>query len=432
MATRDELLTAFQNADAAGDTETAKAIAQQLGNQPEVAAADANPVAAPAVGTSPAPSTASVTEDQLRADPDWIAASKTLYAMNKGDTDKPDDTAAANYGLDQMGWFNNNIVQMGLKAASIKSATPAQQQAFLYLTERSKDLAWSGEGVARVAAGVLTDPSTYVGLSSLGFGTVGEIAAATTGKAGLEAVLKAGVNTGARAAIDTGVVAASRDAIAQSVPITAGAQEKLDYGQIARSGAAGAAAGFLLGGALGAGSHIVSHLGDDAAAAATKAADDYMALMQNPALLRSRVVAWYEAAGRLSGVDASRIAAIGYCFGGCCVLEMARSGVDVKAVVSYHGVLTTSLPAEPGAIKGEVAAYCGALDPYAPPETTQGLRREMDAAGARCAITEFAGVYHSFTDPHGHVPPVPGTGYDAMAHKVSWAGTLALLEVVFA
>ena len=165
---------------------------------------------------------------------------------------------------------------------------------------------------------------------------------------------------------------------------------------------------------------------------ATKAADDYMALMQNPALLRSRVVAWYEAAGRLSGVDASRIAAIGYCFGGCCVLEMARSGVDVKAVVSYHGVLTTSLPAEPGAIKGEVAAYCGALDPYAPPETTQGLRREMDAAGARCAITEFAGVYHSFTDPHGHVPPVPGTGYDAMAHKVSWAGTVALLEVVFA
>lgn len=163
---------------------------------------------------------------------------------------------------------------------------------------------------------------------------------------------------------------------------------------------------------------------------ATEAADDYLGLMNAPDLLRARVVAWYQAAAALSGVDAPRIAAIGYCFGGCCVLELARSGVDVKAVVSYHGILTTHNPAQPGVIKGKVAAYCGALDPYAPADTITGLRSEMDAAGARCDITVFGNVFHSFTDPEPHEPPLPGIGYDAVAHKVSWAGTLVLLDEV--
>ena len=163
----------------------------------------------------------------------------------------------------------------------------------------------------------------------------------------------------------------------------------------------------------------------------TQAGDDYALLMKSPELLRARVVAWFETVAGLAEVDASRIAAIGYCFGGCCVLELARSGVDVKAVVSYHGVLTTAQPAAPGVIKGEVAAYCGGKDPYAPLDTIAGLESELTEAGASHHITVFAEAQHSFTDQSMHMAQHPGIAYDAIAHRVSWAGTLALLEVVF-
>ena len=162
----------------------------------------------------------------------------------------------------------------------------------------------------------------------------------------------------------------------------------------------------------------------------TKAGDDYMTVMASPELLRARVVGWFETVAALPDVDAARIAAIGYCFGGCCVLELARSGVDVKAVVSYHGILTTQNPAAPGAIKGEVVAYCGGQDPYAPEDTIDGLHRELTAAGASHQITVFAAVKHGFTDIDSQKLDSPGIAYDAIAHKVSWAGTLALLELV--
>jgi dienelactone hydrolase len=162
----------------------------------------------------------------------------------------------------------------------------------------------------------------------------------------------------------------------------------------------------------------------------TKAGDDYMALMTSPELLRARVVAWFETVAALPDVDAARIAAIGYCFGGCCVLELARSGVDVKAVVSYHGILTSANPAAPGVINGEVAAYCGGKDPYAPEDTIDGLHREMTAAGASHHITVFAQAQHSFTDASMHMQEHPGIAYDPVAHRVSWAGTLALLDTL--
>jgi dienelactone hydrolase len=162
----------------------------------------------------------------------------------------------------------------------------------------------------------------------------------------------------------------------------------------------------------------------------TKAGDDYAVLMASPELLRARVVAWFETVAALPDVDATRIAAIGYCFGGCCVLELARSGVDVKAVVSYHGILTSQNPAAPGVIKGEVVAYCGGKDPYAPEDTIAGLHRELTEAGASHHITVFAEAQHSFTDVSASKHGRPGIAYDAIAHRVSWAGTLALLETV--
>lgn len=170
--------------------------------------------------------------------------------------------------------------------------------------------------------------------------------------------------------------------------------------------------------------------GYDADAAATGA--HFEALLKSPQLLRDRVVAWLHHARTLPGVDPARIAAIGYCFGGHCVLELARTGADLAAVVSYHGILTTQSPAAPGTIKAEIAAYCGGNDPFAPAETIDGLRRELRAAGARHQITIFGGVEHSFTDPDAARMGRPGISYDALADRVSRAGTLALLETVFA
>ena len=162
----------------------------------------------------------------------------------------------------------------------------------------------------------------------------------------------------------------------------------------------------------------------------SKAGEDYMAVMSSPDLLRSRVLAWFARVTALPGVDSRRVAAIGYCFGGACVLDLARSGAEVRAVVSYHGILTTSTPARPGAIKGVVAAWCGGKDPYAPPETITALGEELTAAGARHQITTFAEAAHGFTD-RWHSFTAPGIAYDAIADKVSWAGTLALLAEVF-
>jgi len=165
----------------------------------------------------------------------------------------------------------------------------------------------------------------------------------------------------------------------------------------------------------------------------TKAAGVSLAPLWNDAqLLRSRVVAWYEQLRALPNVDVGRIAAIGYCFGGQCVLELARSGADAKAVVSYHGILKTKLPAERGTVRARVQVYTGAKDPYAPAEDVEALRQEMNTAGAQWDLMIFGDAYHAFTNPERISAGVPGIAYDAVAHQVSWAGTLALLEQALA
>lgn len=158
----------------------------------------------------------------------------------------------------------------------------------------------------------------------------------------------------------------------------------------------------------------------------------YAKMSAEPQLLRSRLAAWYETARALPEADVSRMAAIGFCFGGMCVLDLARSGADLKAVVSFHGILTAQSPAQPGSIKGEVAAYCGSRDPYAPMEHVDQLRAELLVADAKFQVTVFGGVAHAFTDPNAARHARPGIEYDPLAAKVSWAGTVALLEQVLA
>src|SRR5437588_9139140 len=135
-------------------------------------------------------------------------------------------------------------------------------------------------------------------------------------------------------------------------------------------------------------------------------------------------------------VDPTRIAAIGYCFGGAVVLQMARAGEDLRGVVSAHGVLdTTAPPAKPAAVKAEVLVLHGAADPYEQKEQVDALDRELKSAGARYKIIIYPGVKHSFTNPAakeygGKQFDMQGDEYNADADQRSWKEILAFLERV--
>jgi dienelactone hydrolase len=162
----------------------------------------------------------------------------------------------------------------------------------------------------------------------------------------------------------------------------------------------------------------------------TEAGPTIAPLWNDHKLLRARVLAWFDRMVALPGVDATRTAAIGYCFGGQCVLELARSGADTRLVVSYHGMLGTQLPAAPGEVRAHVAVYTGKRDPWVPFDHVTTLRDELLAAGAHWQITEFGDAFHAFTDKHASEVPLEGLAYDPLADAVSWAGTVALLDAL--
>jgi dienelactone hydrolase len=150
-------------------------------------------------------------------------------------------------------------------------------------------------------------------------------------------------------------------------------------------------------------------------------------LWGNSERLRSRMAAWHTVLVARNDVDPARIAALGYCFGGQCVLEFARSGADIRAVASFHGILTTAAPAARGNVRAHVAIFTGALDPHAPRDHIEAVRAELISAEADWQITEFGQVRHAFTD-RGAATPETGREYNPLADQVSWAATLALLS----
>lgn len=155
---------------------------------------------------------------------------------------------------------------------------------------------------------------------------------------------------------------------------------------------------------------------------------------KNLPLARTRFEAAMAALRRHPTVAADRIAALGYCFGGSVVLEMARLGLDLDAVVSYHGSLALSTPAEPGRIKAKVAVFTGADDPMIPPAQVEGFRNDMTKAGARLTLVSYPGVKHSFTNPEADRLAAQfglPLAYDQAADRDSWAQTGRLLQEVF-
>lgn len=154
--------------------------------------------------------------------------------------------------------------------------------------------------------------------------------------------------------------------------------------------------------------------------------------MENPEKQRARTVAWFKTAAVLPYVDEQRIAALGFCYGGTTALELARSGANLRAAISYHGILTTYQKAERGSINGQVVVYTGGGDPWAPNEDVEAFRQEMiDAAHRDYQITVFGAADHGFTDKYAHEQNMDGLSYHQLSADVSWAGTIALLGQVF-
>jgi dienelactone hydrolase len=151
----------------------------------------------------------------------------------------------------------------------------------------------------------------------------------------------------------------------------------------------------------------------------------------NPDKQRARTVAWFDQVASRPDVDRHRVAAVGFCYGGTTVLELARSGANVKAAISYHGILTTHAKAESGAVGAHVVAYCGAGDPYAPLADVDGLRQELSDAGATYQITIFGAAGHGFTDPEAGNLGLEGVYYDELSNDLSWDGTVVLLRHLF-
>ena len=128
--------------------------------------------------------------------------------------------------------------------------------------------------------------------------------------------------------------------------------------------------------------------------------------------------------------DITRRAAIGFCFGGLNVLDLARAGADVQAVVSMHGTLVTPQPAGRGDIKAAVLAVHGAADPVAPKAERDAFEAEMNEAGARWALLTFGHVVHAFTDPAANIPGV--AVYDEAATRHGYALAHAFIADAFA
>jgi dienelactone hydrolase len=156
-------------------------------------------------------------------------------------------------------------------------------------------------------------------------------------------------------------------------------------------------------------------------------------LRTDPAKLRARAGAAIAALRAQPNVDGSKLAAIGFCFGGTTVLELARGGADLKGVVSFHGGLQTLAPAEPGAVTPKVLVCTGADDPMIPPAQVVDFENEMRTAGADWQVISYGGTVHSFTNPDaGKTVKLDGIAYNERTDKRSWAAMRAFFDEIFA
>lgn len=154
-------------------------------------------------------------------------------------------------------------------------------------------------------------------------------------------------------------------------------------------------------------------------------------LNDNPVL---RAVRFSLAIARLKQdphVDPEKISAVGYCWGGEVILEMARAGAELDAVVTFAGILSTSNPAKKGYVKPRILVLHGDSDPYAPLEQVEAFKQEMTDAAADFEVVVYPGVEHAFTQPYARDVNMRGISYDADADRNSWEAMLKLFEQIY-
>ena len=154
-------------------------------------------------------------------------------------------------------------------------------------------------------------------------------------------------------------------------------------------------------------------------------------LRSDRAALRRRLLHVLELVRGMEEVQDNHIVVAGYCFGGQCALDLARTGEDFAAAASFHGLFDPpGLPQEK--IKAKVVAFHGWDDPMVPPEKVVALGQELTEAGCDWQIHAYGHVGHGFTNPHASQLQIQGVAYNALAAERSWTSFINLLEELFA
>jgi dienelactone hydrolase len=152
------------------------------------------------------------------------------------------------------------------------------------------------------------------------------------------------------------------------------------------------------------------------------------AFMAEPSTIRARAAEALAVLARQPESDPARLAATGYCFGGTTVLELARSGADLKAVVGFHSGLGATRPAEPGVVRPKILTCIGAQDPIIPSDQRRAFEAEMTAAGADWQMNVYGEAGHSFTNPASGELGMPGFAYHADTDRRTWAAMRDLFD----
>jgi dienelactone hydrolase len=155
------------------------------------------------------------------------------------------------------------------------------------------------------------------------------------------------------------------------------------------------------------------------------------AALADPAALRRRLAAALAAMAREDGVDPTRLAAIGFCFGGLCALELARSGADLRGAVSFHGFLRPPDPALPSRPRARLLVLHGSADPLVPWDQMDAFRTEMTSAGADWEAIAYGGAAHGFTNPSA-ASPERGIVHHSEVARRAWARAQTFLADAFA
>jgi dienelactone hydrolase len=146
------------------------------------------------------------------------------------------------------------------------------------------------------------------------------------------------------------------------------------------------------------------------------------------ALMRTRAQAGLDVLAKHPMVDPARLAAIGYCFGGTTVLELARAGADLRGVVSFHGGLDTPSAEDARNIRGKVLVLHGGDDPYVKPAEVAAFQEEMRKAGVDWQFVAYGGAVHSFTNPDAGGDNSKGAAYNEKADRRSWEAMKGFLS----